>query len=478
MRPTITTYGNTDAYISGTRHTVSGLRNGIEYDFQVRAVTAVAHGAPRTIRATPDRSPAISIRGLEGSLHKGESDRFTVSVSGLSPTRDYKIALDAGSGLAFDAACTDRDLEHAVPRGESAHEFHPTAYACAPGSSTTLSAVLKLDGREVAKKDANIAILSPPVPDGLRANGHSIDNSRGRAVVRWNRVDAATGYELRYADECIEDQDICKPTPGSWINSIAVTNANTIEEIILNLHIETLYRIQIRAVVNNIRSDWSESVFVYPTSQQTKGPIATQSLYAHWRMHQYNYIICEDTFPQNNRSLWVSEIENGIETWEANVVWEDDFVNIIRTARNTISKCGQYPGARQQNEIRYVSRGKIVDICHAYLDVILPTTTRACAPSSTMGPLSNEFSVANIFFDSHGEWLPGTDSHNAPCSKLFKYSIHESGHALGLGRFPNHHSSLSQSVMQANLSRVAYCVPQPYDAVALMGLYQSHLRHP
>ncbi len=472
-------YVNSGAYISGTRHTVSGLRNGIEYDFQVRAVTAVAHGAPRTIRATPDKSPAISIRWLEASLHKGESDRFTVSVSGLSPTRDYKIALDAGSGLAFDAACTDRDLERAVPRGESAHEFHPTAYACSVGTHAAEARIKRGSATDDTVASSVSVTLLPP-PDGLRANGNSIGYVKGEggwAIVRWDAVPGASGYEVRYAEECIDDEEICDPNSKSWTQPFIAINPVVPETVANGLDLETLYRIQLRTLsVRGARSEWSEPVFAYPTARPPKGPVATMPYFGYLPGGEYSFAVCKNTIPDVNKSQWIADIRSGIDSWEETVRWKTGSGNNIAQSSYEPNHLCKREVSSTQSEVRFVDMNMLIMKCGALHNIVSKWTERrsiACMRSDTMTSLfRTTIDVATIYLWRDANWNPGQDLTTAPCSKLHIYAMHEAGHAFGFGGLPNKHANGGKTVMLSTVP-LTFCEPQLYDIVAMMALYQS-----
>ena len=112
------------------------------------------------VAAAPD--PEISISGLASSLRKGQSDGFTVSASDLSSSSSYSIELEAGSGLAFDAACNDDDLEYSVPRGRASYSASPTVYACSAGSHG-IDAELKRGSTVEDTASASIAVHDPSI---------------------------------------------------------------------------------------------------------------------------------------------------------------------------------------------------------------------------------------------------------------------------------------------------------------------------
>ncbi len=150
--------------------TVTGLSCGTGYQFRVRANGdgrtyydewgAWSDTASASTHSCPSADPVISISGLASSLHKGQSDSFTVSASDLSSSSSYRIELEAEAGLAFDAGCTDTDFEDSVPSGRTSYSVSPTVYACAAGSHD-VNAKLKR-GSTTEDRDSDAVRVTAP----------------------------------------------------------------------------------------------------------------------------------------------------------------------------------------------------------------------------------------------------------------------------------------------------------------------------
>ena len=78
---------------STTSHTVTGLTNGTQYVFQVRAVNAVGAGAESAaVTATPAPDPALTVSVARLSIDEGSSDTFTVILD-AAPTGNVTVSL-------------------------------------------------------------------------------------------------------------------------------------------------------------------------------------------------------------------------------------------------------------------------------------------------------------------------------------------------------------------------------------------------
>ena len=115
--------------------TFNDLTNGTTYSFRVRATREgldSAYSSPET--ATPEE-PEVTLTGWEGSVSAGESNDFTIRISGLSPTRHYEVILDrenAGTAFGFAEDCSTDHQNQVVPDGSSAIGTGYTLYACSP----------------------------------------------------------------------------------------------------------------------------------------------------------------------------------------------------------------------------------------------------------------------------------------------------------------------------------------------------------
>ncbi len=204
-------YGNSDTYISGTRHTVSGLRNGTAYDFEVRAVTAVAHGAPRTIRSTPDKSPTVAISGLATSIMwAGDSDAFAVEASSLDPSRSYTIKLSTSSnGILKLNSCAmgdDSYLSQIKAKSIALKLKNILVFACALGTDT-LTAELIENGKSIANATQSVTVEY--IPEILGVEPRPL----GKARVSWTPIPNATRYILSMTGT--ESKDLILDSPAS-----------------------------------------------------------------------------------------------------------------------------------------------------------------------------------------------------------------------------------------------------------------------
>ena len=320
---------------------------------------------------------------------------------------------------------------------------------------------------------AQSAALKPP--SNVRANGDQGSRSKPRTIVKWDAVSGATGYMVRYGDECFNDNRLCTPAPTSWSTPRLVQSPATQTELV-GLSNNTLYRVEVIAVKGSSTRDWSKvnAVFEYTSSKSPKGPVATVPYFGYLPSREFSYAICDYTIPSTNKSRWISDIESGIEAWETNVKWSTTSGNIIKTTRNTKRNCSTIASSTL-SEVRFVADYLITTgSCLGFLDYFTGSNTIACACTPTLtNPFTTKISYVTLYLSNNHQWNPGQNlSTEAQCSKLHVFSTHESGHAFGFGGLPNKHATVTESVMRSAVPD-KYCKPQPYDTAAMMALYQS-----
>ena len=109
------------ADITGTTsHTVTGLTNGTEYSFQVRAVTgtSVLGAMSATATATPTAAPGVTFSVTDATVSEADrSDRATFTVVlNTRPSADVTMTINAPVGLEVDGP----DLDSNFARTQSA----------------------------------------------------------------------------------------------------------------------------------------------------------------------------------------------------------------------------------------------------------------------------------------------------------------------------------------------------------------------
>ncbi len=208
------------------------------------------------VAAAPD--PEISISGLASSLRKGQSDGFTVSASDLSSSSSYSIELEAGSGLAFDATCTDDDITYAVPSGQTSYSVSPTVYACSSGSHG-IDAELKRGSTVVASASGTVVVAAVVPGSPSKPILYPRD---GSLIVLWRSPaddggSAITGYRVRY-----------RRGSGSWTHN----DWQALTRISLSgLANGSVYELQVQARNSVGSGDWSASSNAAPFGVPGRG---------------------------------------------------------------------------------------------------------------------------------------------------------------------------------------------------------------
>ena len=88
----------------------------------------------------------------------------------------------------------------------------------------------------------------PTAPEQPRANGH-LEN--GNVTLRWDAVDGAPGYNVRYWEMgCASISGRCTPLgPQRTVTGIPTTGTTTIEAKLAGLTDQRLYRVEVQAVI-------------------------------------------------------------------------------------------------------------------------------------------------------------------------------------------------------------------------------------
>ena len=293
-----------------TSYTVTGLTNGTQYTFQVRAVNnAGGVSASDRVIITPGRltvwSATISTKELaEGgdvvvkawssvgnrysgaSLTCGRDTCNTLSYGGETYTiAELRNSIESKIHLIAFAAGT------VLPKTLNEFEFHigsGISYRWGDGKKSTESVpvagtrVLKFDctgavydlpegadARWPTDKPVDISITAPrPIP--AAPTGLSAASSNGEAALRWNDPDDSTISSYQYQQSSSQGP-VGNAVWGEWtdIPNSAPDEANATSYSVTRLTNGTEYTFQIRAVNSAGESAASDSVMVTPTSDIT-----------------------------------------------------------------------------------------------------------------------------------------------------------------------------------------------------------------
>ena len=254
--PTTATWEDISGSGAGTTtHTVTGLTNGTQYAFEIRAVNARGNSnASVTVTTTPeaDTTPSFGTETIADQNYTRNTTIATLTLpeaTGGNGTLTYSLTPNAPAGLVFDANA--RTLTGTPSAVQDATQY---TYTVTDGDGDTASLTFNIT---VAK-----AVEPPHSPSNLFA----IAGDTKVTLVWTNPNDPTiTGYEVLYQ----YGSDPWEPIEGSD----ATTTRHTVEELVNG----TEYTFQIRAVAGSVPGDPSIAIKATP---QVAVPDAPENLTA------------------------------------------------------------------------------------------------------------------------------------------------------------------------------------------------------
>ena len=225
-----------------TSHTVTGLTNGQQYAFQIRAVNNGGNSdASDTATATPrvDTTPSFGTETIDDQNYTRNTAIATLTLpeaTGGNGTLTYSLNPAAPAGLAFDAANRTLTGTPTAVQSETAYTY----------------TVTDADG-DTASLTFNITIAEAVEPPASPSNLIAIAGDT-RVTLAWIDPNdpTITGYEVLYQ----YGSDPWEPIEGSD----ATTTRHTVENLVNG----TEYTFQIRAVAGNVPGDPSIAVKATP----------------------------------------------------------------------------------------------------------------------------------------------------------------------------------------------------------------------
>ena len=126
-------------------------------------------------------SPAVELSGVVSGLDVGQSNRFTVSVSGLDSDEDYELyTVPINYSLAFNRGCTDREQTEDISNRTS-YSVRYRVYACmSPGSA--LWAYLRHNGSTVANTSINNNYINVTPTVSFSPSSYRVDEGSNVSV--------------------------------------------------------------------------------------------------------------------------------------------------------------------------------------------------------------------------------------------------------------------------------------------------------
>ena len=377
---------------------------------------------------------------------------------------------------------------------------------------------------------AEIIIQDNPILMGGRATGNS-PGGHGQAILEWPRQTDATEYIIRYRKlgfrnaffqepdhhtsvDWAKDEDwpyyhatltpVTEPEPTS--------GTSTTPDPITGLDIGDLYAFQVNYRTDDGMVYAARDAYVWPSDKRPNraSRVGTFPFFGYWEGGNYDYLVCEDTFPSTNRGDWKALIPHAFEQWE---LAAPDLVTV--TGRSGV--CHSEDGRQIDNNVpitvvralhNEVNEVYMVDVsnwgyrtalytaAHSPLFACIwfdppgdPQSAKACVISprywDMTRPLASESSIralddgtvdvlVNVRLDNDSLDVPGNvlsppnpdDTRFNQCRRVnpddsfenYETMVHESGHALGLSGFEYKkfaseqpaHSYIPDSVMNYN----------------------------
>ena len=243
---------NSDA--TTTTHTVTGLTNGTEYSFQVRAFVGATAGTESATETATPRMPEITITaGM--AVTEGTAAVFTISASPVPAsnlTVNLTIAESAGSDFV---ASDDEDMKTVtIPASSGSVTYTVATEDDNMDESNGSVTVTVRDGTGYtvgSPSEASVMVNDNDVPPPAKPIGFTATAGNEEVTLSWTdpKNSDITKYQYR--------QKSGSGSYGSW-TPIAGSGAATVTHTVGSLNNGTAYTFQVRAVagtVNGVPSD-------------------------------------------------------------------------------------------------------------------------------------------------------------------------------------------------------------------------------
>lgn len=397
------------------------------------------------------------------------TDYYPAAINVTSST-DFKITVVGGS------TSVPVDSEEGTDRGGGGPVRYSSGMVKALGVAYTTYTIeistASTSATGAFRIDMEWFELEPPT--NLKANGDSSSlTSGGQALVEWTAAPIDTGYIIQY-------QPYCEVSSCPDWNEVTVPRGRT-RHTIANLTLSQLYTIQMKTAVGGVRTpDWTDSVYVYPTTSSlltlpglgsNVGPVR---IWVRPTYSNYRYVICVDTLPAddpttttNERASVIAGLNRGLEAWDTSTH------RVVRATQVTSNStaCGTSYDTRSTSTIEFVDDDDMRRRCP------LPNNTIAtgCADFEPRSDIDRRYGVMShvkISLDDsliHSSNLPPNSTRS--CIYYEGINLHEGGHAFGLGDSLPDSNAVTDTVMDYDLDFP--CSPTENDVAAVKAVHQS-----
>ena len=419
-----------------------------------------------------------------GSIVAGQRATFAVRATNLSPEQTYRLQVhtDSGGVLKYDGCASGSDpLELGIYDNVAAvNRSGIVVFACESVTENhSVFATVSVGNYEIARSDGgatDVAVTPVPMPVPIRIYGNG--GSEGSAVVRWESVSNAIRYEIQFdeyspsTDEWTDGQQMAIASPLSRVISVGGGTREFLEKTFGNLAEHHFYGVKMRVVSgvrgqSEVASDWTERhhtfVQVGATLPDDDPPLAFARA-----PHEYSYAICGDTLASMSKgwtaAAWSSDIINGLDTWESNVLWTlSDGRNIVSAQLS--SSPGDCRGDRER--LNSVVKG-VPDLeqfrrtCGWDRDELTmeEEDAKACTISSP-----GRAWISILFWTGHS-WNPGNNPISG-CSDVVRLAAHEGGHVFGVDAHTGFGTLMNSDPGSDD------CEPKPWDVMMVIRGFQT-----
>lgn len=284
--------------------------------------------------------------------------------------------------------------------------------------------------------------------------------------MEWKTVTNATQYDIKYVKTSIL-------SPGKETKEELIRRVSTNYKRLTDLRDRHLYPIQVRAVNSKGLSDWSDTIYTFPTRKAV--PIITSDRVSfipingyrqpvennHETIGRYTYYLCVNSITISEPDKILIQIIEGMRKWLNKT---DNMVTYIqkRWDCNDTDK-GKLSEPNSKNFILFNDMESVEMVCGtgnpACVARLHSTIDRKRIIKSQMH-LDEKYFTLPVYYRVR-------NVHGKSCSKLSQIITHEAGHVYGLDDVPGRRDS----IMSSNMFQT--CIPTEHDLVALKAIYQS-----
>ena len=180
-----------------------------------------------------------------------------------------------------------------------------------------------------------ITIIDNPILTGGRVSGYNV-GEEGRAVLQWGRIRDATDYVVKYRKlgrrPSYEGTEGLSHTEENWPGALGwpfyedisasplefgAGASDPVGWPVTDLELGELYAFQVNYRTSTTTVYSARDAYVWPSSDYPENGkrVGTYTFFGHHEDKEFEYIICKDTFPEDQRDQWVELIKSAFGHW-------------------------------------------------------------------------------------------------------------------------------------------------------------------